>query len=61
MDFLSLASLIETQCYPVNAKYHLSLEGLPFGLHTKSKDPKNFLPVHRLEVEQLRRLSARIR
>jgi len=60
MDFLGPASVIETQCYPVNAKYHLSLEGVPFGLETRSKDPKNFRSFHRLEVEQLRRLTGRV-
>lgn len=61
MDFLGPASVIETQCYPVNAKYHLSLEGVPFGLETRSKDPNLFRSYHRLEVEQLHRLTSRIR
>lgn len=57
MDFLGPASVIEAQCYPVNAKYHLSLEGVPFGLETRSKDPKTFRSYHRLEVEQLQRFT----
>jgi 4-hydroxy-tetrahydrodipicolinate synthase len=60
MDFLGAASVIEDQCYPVNAKYHLTLEGVPCGLETRSKDPKTFRSYHRLEVEQLHRLTKRI-
>jgi len=61
MDFLGAASVIELQCYPVNAKYHLKLEGVPFGLTTRSRDPKSFMKYHRLEVEQLHRLTAQYR
>ncbi|MDF1566560.1 MAG: dihydrodipicolinate synthase family protein [Spirochaetaceae bacterium] len=61
MDFLGLASVIELQCYPVNAKYHLNLEGVPFGLTTRSRNPESFMKYHRLEVEQLHRLAARFR
>jgi len=61
MDFLGPASVFEYQCYPVNAKYHLSLEGVPFGLTTRSKDPLTFRSSNRLEVDQLHRLTKRVR
>lgn len=36
---LTLASLIERQCYPVNAKYHLSaIEGLPVEVKCRVRD-----------------------
>ena len=60
MDFLGPASVIEQRCYPVNAKYHLSLEGIPFGLNARSRNPGDFRSFHRLEVEQLHRLTQRI-
>jgi 4-hydroxy-tetrahydrodipicolinate synthase len=37
-SFLTLASLIEHELYPVNAKYRLKLEGIPMGLYSRMKD-----------------------
>lgn len=58
MDFLSIASMIEKQLYPVNAKYHLMLEGVLSNFHCRSKDSSTFNATHQLEVAQLRRLTA---
>lgn len=59
--FLGLASVIESQYYPVNAKYYLSLEGLPVGLHTRTKDCRHLTYANRLELEQLHALTALVR
>ena len=56
-DFLGFASAIEYQCYPVNAMYALSLEGVPIRLMSRRADPGRFTESMRLEVEQLTRLS----
>jgi len=56
-NFLSLASQIERQLYPVNAKYFLKLEGIIGSYHTRSKNVGDFTSANRLEVEQLRELS----
>ena len=56
-DFLGLASVIESQYYPVNAMYALSLEGVPCGLVSRRADPSRFSPSMKLEVEQLMRIS----
>ncbi|WP_420852194.1 dihydrodipicolinate synthase family protein [Paenibacillus hamazuiensis] len=56
-DFLSIASLIEKQLYPVNAKYYLMLEGVLDNYHCRSKDHGDFTATNKLEVEQLQRLS----
>jgi 4-hydroxy-tetrahydrodipicolinate synthase len=56
-DFLGLASVIESQYYPVNAMYALSLEGVPFTLASRRADPSRFSPAMKREVEQLMRLS----
>lgn len=53
-SFLGLASVIERQCYPINAKYHMQLEGLPIGLHSRVADARLFTASMKLEVEQLR-------
>lgn len=56
-DFLSLASLIEKQHYPVNAKYYQMLEGVNMTYDCRAKDRNEFTATNRLEVEQLYRLS----
>ncbi|MFD0678865.1 MULTISPECIES: dihydrodipicolinate synthase family protein [unclassified Paenibacillus] len=57
VDFLSMASFIEKQLYPVNAKYYLMLEGILDNYHCRSKNHDEFTATNRLEVEQLYRLS----
>lgn len=59
--FLGMSSVIESQFYPVNAKYYLSLEGLPVGLHTRSKDHRQLTYSNRREVEQLFALTRQYR
>lgn len=52
-DFAGLASLVETQLYPVNAKYHMRLNGLPIGLKTRVRSEGEFDELKRLAAEQL--------
>lgn len=58
-ELLSIASLIERQNYPVNAKYHMQLEGIDIGLYTRTRDYTKFSPAQQLEVEQMRSLVKR--
>lgn len=51
--FATLASLIEMQMYPVNAKYHMSLRGPDIPLYTRSKDHTAFGALQKLEVQAL--------
>ncbi len=60
-DFLGLASVIECQVYPVNAKYHLGLEGLDINLFSRVQDFKLLTPSKQLEVEQLHRAMRNIK
>jgi 4-hydroxy-tetrahydrodipicolinate synthase len=53
--FLGVAST--PPVYPVSAKYALQLEGLPIGLHSRTRPADELLPVHKLQTEQLRELS----
>ncbi|WP_315607754.1 dihydrodipicolinate synthase family protein [Paenibacillus aurantius] len=59
--FLGLASVIENQLYPVNAKYYLQLEGLPVGLHTRTKNKALLTYSNCREVEQLYALTQQYR
>lgn len=56
-NFLTMGSWIERQFYPVNAKYHMNLAGVPMSLESRCADSKNFSPLFKSEVEQLYRLS----
>lgn len=56
-DFLGLASVIEQQCYPINAKYHCQLEGLPVKLYSRRRPLAEFKPSFKVEVEQLHALT----
>ncbi len=54
--FLGFASVIECQVYPVNAKYHMNLEGVPMTLNCRNKDKNDLTGSRKLEVEQLHKL-----
>lgn len=54
--FIGAASVIECQCYPVNAKYHMNLEGVKMTLNCRNKDKAELTPSRMLEVEQLHEL-----
>ncbi len=53
-DFISATSVMETQNYPANAKYYLTLEGLFHGETTRNGKPP-LTSAQRLEVEAYRR------
>lgn len=54
--FIGAASVIECQCYPVNAKYHMNLEGVKMTLNCRNKDKDELTPSRMAEVEQLQKL-----
>jgi len=56
-DALTIASLIERQWYPVNAKYHLSsIEGLSIKTTCRVKDDKYMTDTFKQEVHDLDRM-----
>jgi len=52
-SLLSITSLIEKQCYPVIAKYHLSQIGLPIGIYSRGRSHHDLTPLFKDEVRQL--------
>lgn len=54
--FATVASLIEPQMYPVNAKYHMALEGLPIGIHSRAYDDACFDALKKTATEHLYRM-----
>ena len=59
--FLGLASVIERQYYPVNAKHALSLYGLPVTTASRSRDPNGLTGAMKREVAQMIAVAARYR
>lgn len=60
-DFLTLASLIERQYYPVNAKYHLQqIEGIPMTTFSRRMDDKGMTETFRKEVKMMGELAKEI-
>ncbi len=59
-DLLAVASLIERQYYPVNAKYHMRrYAGVPIELTSRRLDADGFTETYRTEVDMLRRMEIR--
>ena len=56
-DYLSVASVIERQLYPINAMYSLSKEGLPVGLSSRRVDNREFGESMRKEMDSFWNLS----
>lgn len=54
--FLSLASGIERGAYPICAKYHMGLMGLPVGLYSRCQTADRFTPGMAHEIRDLLRL-----
>lgn len=60
-DFLTLASLIERQYYPVNAKYHLQqIEKIPMTTFSRRMDDKGMTETFRKEVKMMDELAKEI-
>lgn len=57
-DYLSIASLIERQYYPVNAKYHLaSLKNIPMEICCRTKEQTGLTETFQEETKMLDRLT----
>lgn len=60
-NFIGAASTIECQVYPVNAKYHMQLEGLPVTTKSRKQDDALLTSSRRLEIEQFRAVTESFR
>lgn len=56
-NFLGLASVIEMQCYPKNAKYYCRLNKLPMSIYTRNPNCPELKQSFKREVEQLHALT----
>ncbi len=53
-NFLGMASLIECHLYPINAKYHMQLEGVSMTIRSRLKEEALMTPSKKMEVEQFK-------
>ena len=60
-DFLTVAAVSEARAYPVNAKYHYDLTGIPMSIHTRSKDKGILNENARHEIKSLIRMETVMR
>lgn len=52
-NFVGFFSVAECQCYPVNAKYYLSLEGLDINIDSRARNKAEFAPNRQMEIQQM--------
>lgn len=53
-DFLGFASVVEHQCYPVNAKYHLQISGVPIRVNGRTPNAKQFSEAMAKTIDQMK-------
>lgn len=52
-NLVGFFSVAECQCYPVNAKYYLGLDGVKIGINTRTRNPAELTQSRRLEIDQM--------
>lgn len=60
-NFIGAASLVECQVYPVNAKYHMQLEGLEMSTYCRTKDAAELTGSKQMEIVQFREMEKTFR
>lgn len=56
-NFVGFFSVAELQCYPVNAKYYLSLDGIDMNIMSRARNCAEFTPNRMAEILQMRELT----
>lgn len=59
-DLVGFFSVTECQCYPVNAKYYLSLDGLDITYNSRTRNPAELTESRKLEIDQMYRFTKEI-
>lgn len=59
-NLVGFFSVTECQCYPVNAKYYLSLDGLDITYNSRTRNPAELNEGRRLEIEQMYKFTKEI-
>lgn len=59
-DIVGFFSVAECQCYPVNAKYYLSLDGVDITYNSRSRSADELIPARKLEIDQMYALTKKL-
>ena len=54
-------SVTECQCYPVNAKYYVSLDGVNIGINTRTRNPAELMESRKMEIRQMYKFTEEIK
>lgn len=60
-NMVGFFSLTECQCYPVSAKYYISLDGVNIGIMTRTRKPEDLFGSRKLEIEQMHAFTQEIK
>lgn len=60
-NLVGFFSVAECQCYPVNAKYYVGLDGVNIGINTRTRNPDELTESRKLEIEQMYALTNSIK
>lgn len=60
-NIVGFFSIAECQCYPVNAKYYVSLDGVKIGINTRTRNPAELTESRKLEIEQMYSLTSELK
>ena len=59
-NIVGFFSVAECQCYPVNAKYYLGLDGLNITYNARTRSADELTPSRKLEIEQMYALTKKL-
>ncbi len=60
-NIVGFFSVTECQCYPVNAKFYVSLDGVDIGINTRTRNPAELTESRRMEIEQMYKFTEEIK
>ena len=60
-NMVGFFSLTECQCYPVNAKYYLGLDGVNIGITTRTRNSAELIESRKLEIRQMHAFTQEIK
>lgn len=60
-DFCGASSMVECQIYPVNAKYHMALCGIPITMASRVRSASEMTSSRKLEIDQFKAITDHFR
>lgn len=60
-DIVGFMSVAECQCYPINAKYHMRLDGVPIEITSRARSIDDFPDNRKMEIDQMYSLTQHLK